>query len=77
MTFAPLRLVHDEPVPLPESASQHLRNVLQLVRCCLDLGEPLLGNGSSHLAVSVETLDAIQRRVETALELLELPPESL
>lgn len=77
MAFPPLQLVSDEPVPLPESPSQHLRNALQLVRACLDLGEPLIGNGESLLGVSVETLDAIQRRIEAALAWLELPPESL
>jgi len=70
MVFPPLRLVLD--VPLSESASQHLRNALMLVRVSLNHGEVLTGAEPS-IAVLVDVLDAIQRRLEAALALIEHP----
>lgn len=70
MLFPPLALVPDEP--LLETAPQHLRNALMLVRVSLTHGELLTGPEPS-VVVLVDVLDCVQRRLEAALALLEHP----
>jgi hypothetical protein len=54
-----------------ERPVEHLKNALQLVRVLMDFGELILGNEPA-VVVPLDGLDAIQRRIEAALGLLEL-----
>jgi len=70
---APVATIHNgsaELVPV-EGPLNHLRNALQLVRALLDFGEMVVGTEAAVL-VPVGELNAIQRRVEAAIGLLEL-----
>lgn len=76
MAFPSLHLVPNDCVPLSDNATQHLRNVLMLIRVALDCGELLMANEPS-LVVPVEMFGAMQARIEKALELIELDRGSL
>lgn len=56
---------------LPETAGEHVRNALALVRLALTTGEPVMSNEGPGVVVPVATLDAIQRRLACALERLD------
>ena len=65
----PLRLLRRE-----ETALEHIRNALALVRVTFTTAEPVIGNDGPGFIVPAATLDAIQRRLEAAWEALEVEP---
>lgn len=60
-----------------EHAREHLRNALCLVRLALETAEVRMDAEGARVFVPVETLNAIQGRLEAALARLEPPPTVL
>lgn len=64
------------PVP-DETAAEHLRNALALVRWTFRVAESTFSSvGEPCFVVPVRVLDALQRRLEAALERLSRPREN-
>ncbi len=59
-----------DPVVPPETADDHLRNVMMVVRCCMDVAEIVIVGSEPNVLVPLATLAAIQSRTEAALSLL-------
>lgn len=51
-----------------EGPVEHLRNGLQVIRLFLDLGELVDGRDGPCVAVPVDSLAAVQARIEAALD---------
>ena len=60
-----------------ETARQHIRNTLVMLRLVMETGEVSYGNEGPGVIVPTETLGAIQVRLEAAIEQLEPPTRLL
>ena len=64
------------PFPPAETAAEHLRNALGIVRLTLETAEPAIGHEGPGFIVTADTLGRLQARIEAALERLTRPPEA-
>lgn len=61
--------------PADETAREHIRNALALVRLTMQTAPVTVGNEGRGFIVSAAALGAMQARLEAALDTLEPPPD--